>query len=256
LKEIISEKAKENQTLSQGRGIKGLENSTNLIEPVDTRLELAKIAGVSDNTIARIEKINADGTPEQIERLRSSESSINEVYKEIQKPHITYGTGDNEWYTDEKIIESARKVLGNIDLDPASCQLANTIIKAEEIFTIETDGLKQEWHGNIWLNPPYSVSENPKFIDKLVSEYNSGHTKTALILVNNATETKWFERLISIASAICFPVGRLKFWSQQDKGSTPLQGQAIVYIGSNIDLFIQEFNRQGWCAITKSGKHI
>ena len=53
-KHIIAAKARENQQLSEGRGVKGCQNSDNLIERVDTKKELAKIAGVSHDTIARV----------------------------------------------------------------------------------------------------------------------------------------------------------------------------------------------------------
>ncbi len=53
-KHIIAAKAKKNQQLSEGRGVKGCQNSDNLIERVDTKKELAKIAGVSHDTIARV----------------------------------------------------------------------------------------------------------------------------------------------------------------------------------------------------------
>ena len=33
-----------------------LENSTKLVEPIDTRLEVAKIAGVSDNTTGNTDR--------------------------------------------------------------------------------------------------------------------------------------------------------------------------------------------------------
>ena len=46
LKPLIAAKAKENLTLSPGRGKKGPQNSANLIE---TRKELSKLAGVSHN---------------------------------------------------------------------------------------------------------------------------------------------------------------------------------------------------------------
>jgi hypothetical protein len=50
LKELIRERAKDNQRLSDGRGQKGFQKSDNLIH---TDKELAKIAGVSHNTIFR-----------------------------------------------------------------------------------------------------------------------------------------------------------------------------------------------------------
>lgn len=56
LKSVIAAKAKENLATHTSGGYQGLENST---KAVDTRLEIAKAAGVSDNTIARVEKIEA-----------------------------------------------------------------------------------------------------------------------------------------------------------------------------------------------------
>ena len=55
-KHIIAAKARENQACGQG-GVLLLQNSAKASEKVDTRAELAKIAGVSHDTIARVEKI-------------------------------------------------------------------------------------------------------------------------------------------------------------------------------------------------------
>jgi hypothetical protein len=52
-KHIIAAKARENQACGQG-GVLLLENSPKAFAPIDTRAEVAKIAGVSDNTIARV----------------------------------------------------------------------------------------------------------------------------------------------------------------------------------------------------------
>lgn len=248
LKAIISERAKENQRTSTGGSSPHLlENSPKGEEPINTREELAKIAGISDNTIARVEKIQSEGTPEQIERLQTREASINEVYNEIkEKPHIAYSSGNNEWYTPSEYIESARIIMGSIDLDPASSELANTIVKATSYFTRETNGLNKAWQGKIWLNPPYSTDLIPLFIEKLVSEYDNENIKEAIVLVNNATETKWFQSLASIASAICFTFGRIKYWCPEGTFGAPLQGQALIYIGNNPIGFGNEFAKHGW----------
>ena len=66
LKRFFAEKGKENQTLSQGRGQKGLPMLANLIEKVDTREELAKIAGVSHDTVHKVQTIENAKLPEEI----------------------------------------------------------------------------------------------------------------------------------------------------------------------------------------------
>ena len=133
------------------------------------------------------------------------------------QPHVSHNSGNNEWYTPPKYTDAARKVLGSIDLDPASSQLANTTVKALHIYTKDDDGLQKDWSGNIWLNPPYAAGLVSEFVEKLATERSLGNVGSAIVLVNNATETKWFAVLAGIASAICFLTGRVQFWGHDGK---------------------------------------
>ena len=158
--------------------------------------------------------------------------------------HVSNNSGENEWYTPPFIIESAKSVMGNIDLDPASSKLANEAVGAKEFYTIEDDGIKKDWHGRVWLNPPYSQPDISNFAKAVTSKkYDE-----IMILVNNATETDWFRTMAEISNAICFINKRLKFIDRDGNPSgAPLQGQAIIYKGSNVDKFIQEFKESGLC---------
>ena len=83
LKPLISAKAKENLVTHTKNGYKQLcQNSDN---PVDTKKELSKLAGVSHDTISRIEKI-AKKAPDDVKtKLRAGEMSINEAYKKVKQ---------------------------------------------------------------------------------------------------------------------------------------------------------------------------
>lgn len=164
--------------------------------------------------------------------------------QESRKPHVTNNSKDDEWYTPAKYIESAREVLGRIDLDPASNDFANKTVKADRYFTEESNGLEQEWSGNIWMNPPYSTALLSQFADKLISSNFS----QAIVLVNNATETAWFEKMISKASAIVFHKGRIRFVKRDGEHGAPLQGQAFIYYGDNAERFLEVFSKYGWGA--------
>jgi hypothetical protein len=157
----------------------------------------------------------------------------------------TEGTGEFERYTPPEYIDAAREVLGGIDLDPATCAQAQETVDASEFFTAETDGLSQEWHGKVWMNPPYHRDLAPAFIAKLIEEKEAGRVSEAVVLTNNSTDTAWFQQLAPVSSAICFTKGRVNFTVPNGPPVMPTQGQAFFYLGENSQAFAERFAEFG-----------
>ena len=65
----------------------------------------------------------------------------------------------NEHYTPKPYVEAARTALGRIDLDPATCELAQRIVRAERHYAEEHDGFTRVWSGRVFLNPPGGQSD-------------------------------------------------------------------------------------------------
>ncbi len=148
----------------------------------------------------------------------------------------------DEWLTPPEIINA----LGRFDLDPCA-PIVRPWDMAREHYTIIDNGLWKQWHGRVWLNPPYEGTLIKKFISKLVDSINSGQVTQAIILVNNATETSWFQELSIVATCIVFPSRRVKFIDRKGKPTgSPLQGQAIVYCGKNTKNFIKAYSDYGF----------
>lgn len=171
-----------------------------------------------------------------------------QVADKASKPHVANNSGENEWYTPTKIVDLARRTMGGIDLDPASSKKAQETVLANRYFTKEDDGLDKDWTApSVWLNPPYSKELVTEFSDKLLTEYRDGRVEQACVLVNNATETVWFQRLAFNAKAICFFRGRIKFLdSTGTPANTPLQGQAMLYFGKDSTKFAEQCSEQGF----------
>ncbi len=101
-------------------------------------------------------------------------------------PHqlVNQSSGNTEIYSPPDIVAGWHAVLGEIDLDPASSEIANQIIRARTIYTepafdvvgemecahtleplpirsyVDWGGLSWEWHGRTVLNPPFGSPEN------------------------------------------------------------------------------------------------
>ena len=187
-------------------------------------------------------------TNQKVKLVKDFPNVINDSIEVIidekkSKAHVSNNSGENEWYTPECYIESARLVMGGIDLDPASSIIANERVKANKFYTQDDDGLSFDWYGNVWMNPPYAQPLIFQFISKLIE---SKEINQAIVLVNNGTETQWGQLLLSNSSAVCFHQSRIRFIDKYGNlGQAPLQGQMICYIGCNVNNFINEFKQYG-----------
>ena len=241
-----------------------------------SQADAAALLNVSPASVKRAKTVIESGTPELIAAVDAGEVAVSKAAQIVKptpapvevepddadfgilppqefegrasKAHVSHNSGDNEWYTPEQYVDAAREVMGGIDLDPASSEIANTVVDAGRIHTADEDGLLEDWNGRVWLNPPYAQPLIMKFCEKLLGHLAAGDVTEAVVLVNNATETKWFQALLAAASAVCFPSGRVRFWHPDKSQATPLQGQAVLYFGPSVEKFVDQFGEHGIAA--------
>ena len=206
----------------------------------DTRKEMASNLGWSTGKVAQAEVVRKED-PEKWDEVKAGTKTVRAAYTEVKKPHVANNSGENEWYTPPKYTEAAKRVMGGIDLDPASNELANKFVGADKFYTKEDDGLTKPWYGRVWLNPPYAQPLIAQFSDAVVEKFGRGEFEQAIVLVNNATDTKWLQSMMRVCSAVCFVEGRVKFLDPDGNPGAPLQGQVALYFGDERERFLEEF---------------
>jgi phage N-6-adenine-methyltransferase len=194
--------------------------------------------GILQPQVSRWRKLIADA-PRYRDRVLAA--AFSKAGMAAEANHRAEGTGENEWFTPAQYVAAARKVMGAIDLDPATHRVAQEAIQATECFTREDDALAREWRGRVWLNPPYAQPLIGQFVGKLVEEIEAGRVKQAVLLTHNYTDTAWFHAAQAGAAMICFTRGRIKFVDINGDDCAPTQGQSFFYYGPRVDRFRREF---------------
>lgn len=155
-------------------------------------------------------------------------------------------TGD-DYYTPAGIIEVVRKVLGGIDLDPASHPVANQVVQAHRIYGRAENGLIQPWRGRVWLNPPFD--QWPEFGAKLLDEISAGRTTEALALATTPTiSALYFAPVLQACHGLVVLYGRPEYWGplvELGNGSGPSTGAVLLYFGENPTRLQAEFEKIG-----------
>ncbi|UCD59139.1 MAG: hypothetical protein JSV16_08635, partial [Candidatus Hydrogenedentota bacterium] len=153
----------------------------------------------------------------------------------------------SEWYTPKEYVDRVRQVLGDIDLDPASCAFAQKTVKAKCYYDKKQDGREQPWTGRVFLNPPYKTPLVSQFVNRLVDMVGSGDVTAAVLLTNNNTDTDWWQRAAGDAEAVCLTDGRIGFNDEHGETSAPTNGQSFCYYGKAADRFLKVFADVGLC---------
>jgi len=191
-----------------------------------------KVATANDGDVSRkgiLRAIRAEANMPEAVRLRSTES--------------------NEWYTPSAYIEAARRVMGSIDLDPASHAAANEIVKATRFYTATDDGLSQEWHGNVWLNPPYNSgdqkSQIPLWMEKLWAELEAGNCSEACVLLSliHLRHTAVQRVICDFGVSLTFTDHYIKFISSNGLSDKPAPTGSVIIRAGRFDKpsYISEF---------------
>lgn len=169
-----------------------------------------------------------------------------DVQSVVDRRKPTIGVdGPADWYTPASYVELAKKTMGSIDLDPASCAAANKTVGATTYYSVSEgrDGLREPWLGNVYLNPPYGRKVIQSWIEKAIDEYEKGNAEQIVICINNATDTAWFHELWHYS--LCFVKGRIKFYGPHNKTDSPAHGTVFAYLGDNVNLFGELFSEVG-----------
>lgn len=131
------------------------------------------------------------------------------------------------WLTPPEIIKS----LGEFDLDPCSPE-NRPWDTAKKHFTVLDDGLKQDWFGRVWMNPPYGKYA-AAWLERLA------YHGDGIALVFARTETKmFFNHVWNKADAVFFFDGRLYFYNEKGERAKANAGAPsclIAYGTKNIN---------------------
>jgi hypothetical protein len=126
-------------------------------------------------------------------------------------------SGTDVWLTPPAIL----RALGEFDLDPCS-SVGRPWDTAKHHYTIEDDGLAQEWFGRVWCNPPYGPGMAP-FLKRMV-EHGNG-----IVLIFARTETRaFFEYIWDKADALLFIKGRLRFHTPDGKVASTAGSPSVL----------------------------
>lgn len=160
-----------------------------------------------------------------------------------------YSSESSEWYTPPAYLRAVREVLGEIDLDPASNEIANDNVQAKKIYTETDDGLSKAWRGRVFVNPPYGTEEGKsvagKFCEKAILEYTQERATEVIVLVNSLHSQKWQAALY--AFPICFVNHRIKFVAGDgSENENPTFQNIFIYLGPNSRRFAEVFQDIGY----------
>ncbi|HSQ89279.1 DNA N-6-adenine-methyltransferase [Romboutsia sp.] len=147
---------------------------------------------------------------------------------------LMFSSNDQTWETPKDFFCELNEIF-RFELDVCATDLT---AKCNKYFTPKEDGLKQDWNGICWCNPPYS-RELPKWTKKAYEE-SEKNSSTVVMLIPARPDTKiWHEIIFPYARGIFFIKGRLKFGDSRN--SAPFPSALVVFSKYPVNGLIKDY---------------
>ena len=196
LKPLIAEQAKERQ-------IRKPQNSVPQIsaeQKSETRPVLADIAGVSHDTIRKVEKLEATAPQELKEQLRNGDISINQAFKEVS------GTGKSKAQREKEQLETIKERVKETEQKIAESPITDfqTLKQQKE----DKEFLQNSEDYDTWKEFTHLMDGLERFVNKGSEKMRSAFEMAGMWGLREPNNTRSFsikyrlERLTKLANAI------------------------------------------------------
>lgn len=148
---------------------------------------------------------------------------------------VGFSSSVQTWSTPQDFYDRLNKEF-NFTLDPCA---SDQDAKCAKYYTVEDDGLKQNWQGEtVFMNPPYG-RDIKTWIKKAFTEAKKPNT-VVVCLVPSRTDTRYWHEYIMKATEVRLIKGRLKFGDS--KNAAPFPSAVVIFD-----------NQSGWMKPVLSG---
>lgn len=133
---------------------------------------------------------------------------------------VHFSSATDDWATPDAYFSEVVARFGSFDLDACA---SSSNAKASRYFTKEDDGLRHNWTGRVWMNPPYGRTIGSWMKKAYESSLNGA---LVVCLVPARTDTAWWHEY-AMQGEVEFIRGRLKFGKA--KHSAPFPSALVVF---------------------------
>jgi hypothetical protein len=165
-------------------------------------------------------------------------------------------TENGEHYTPPDVIAAVKHTLGAIDLDPASCEIANRTVGAKHYYTKADSGLAKPWRvadeppSRVFCNPPGSRRGVAPWWHWGARQWRSGEVDALVFVIFNlnllqaSQGSAAADDVLPLDGALCVPKERIAYYhpspnlaipgtgSEVERGEQPTRPSAIAFLPS------------------------
>ena len=171
-----------------------------------SRLKVSVLSGASQTTVAQVEAGRA-GHLAAFERIAGALGaglmlvSVGQAASFFKTAAVS--SACEAWSTPPELLEKLYQAIGSgFDVDPCAARRGRSHVRASLHFDEDDDGLAHEWHGTVFMNPPYG-RDIGAWTEKACREVEQGRASMVVGLVPSRTDTRWWHSWV---------VGRADTW--------------------------------------------